>query len=50
MTKDEIKDYLIRLHHSAFRNEKQIRNSRICFYRASVILENVRKSSAVTTK
>lgn len=30
MTKNEIKDYLDRLHHSAFRNEKQIKNSRVC--------------------
>ena len=39
MTKKEIKDYLDRLHHSAFRNEKQIRNSRICgcFYCGSIL-------------
>ena len=39
MTKKEIKDYLIRLHRSAFRNEKQIRNSRICgcFYCGSIL-------------
>ncbi len=30
MTKNEIRDYLDRLHHSAFRNEKQIKNSRVC--------------------
>lgn len=30
MTKNEIKDYLDRLHHHSFRNEKQIKNSRVC--------------------
>ncbi len=39
MTKKEIKDYLSRLHRSAFRNEKQIMNSRICgcFYCGSIL-------------
>ena len=30
MTKNEIKDFLDRLHHHSFRNEKQIKNSRVC--------------------
>jgi len=30
MTKDEIKGLLYNLHHSTFRNEKQIQNSKVC--------------------
>ncbi len=38
MTIDEIKDILFELHHSTFRNEKQIKNSQVCgcFYCNSI--------------
>lgn len=38
MTKDEIKNALYSLHHSTFRNEKQVKNSKVCgcFYCGSI--------------